>query len=370
MDTRQAIEFGDFPAGWQLSPVEHDALYRRPRVPPPGPLDLAVELMLRRVAPTKPPAYSALLSVQGWDGVRPPPAAQAARTVGRSEAWINYRLGDLRELLACCGPPQTLRDAIDHLAAAAPIDVAAAIALLWQRRVFRERVMHPAGVLRLARCARLTADLTICAGTSGPPLVLTAAQSADAGRLPGRLAKLLARHGVVEADAVRGNETGLGRAAHPLLVEAALSGLPAHRRTRAGCGPLTAKHLHRSLSRAESRHQRAGAHMPNTQALRSYAAGQPDHELAADRISLRPGAVGAARRRLTGYDRIFLDVLAAASPRTATFTALRDGLRAGGYADGSAGLIYTSPLLEPAAHGQYRLAGSQSRRDASPAREK
>jgi hypothetical protein len=122
------------------------ALRRRPPplVPPPGPLDGVIGLLLSRAAPFDAGTQAALRRQQGWGPDAPVPIT-ATRSHGR---WMATPA--LRRLTESTRPPHSLLLALRVMENIAPCSAGEAAAALMSARL-ADTPMHPGGVLSLAR---------------------------------------------------------------------------------------------------------------------------------------------------------------------------------------------------------------------------
>lgn len=132
-----------------------------PSTPAPGPLDVALSLILHRAHPFAGTERHRLLRARlGWG----PDAPLSQKATATAFALSHQRVAQLerwvRDLLAATGPPPSVVRAMELLAAMAPCGGAEAALALYMERLTRE-VVHPGGVLVAARAAGLAVRLEL-----------------------------------------------------------------------------------------------------------------------------------------------------------------------------------------------------------------
>lgn len=135
-----------------------------PRTPAPGPLDVALSLVLHRAHPFAGTERHRLLRARSGWGPDPPLSRQA--TAGLFEL-SHQRVAQLERyvvlLLAATGPPASVVRSVEMMSAMAPCGSAEAALALYTEQLTRE-IVHPGGVLVAARMAGMTVGLELQRG--------------------------------------------------------------------------------------------------------------------------------------------------------------------------------------------------------------
>ena len=340
-----------------------------PSSPPPGPLDVVVGLLLARAAPFDAATQAALRLQQGW-GTRPPTDIPEVRTHGRWQATPALRR------LTSTGPPRALSQALQLLEHCAPVYGGQAAALLLEEGLTGE-VMHPGGVLTLARWYGVSHGLRLERQADGTTMVVGPSTQASTAAVR-RLVASLGRAGYADLETVSQGEGVLRRhldrdlRRRPgvfvdgdlvLSVDDQTSGLAAHvvRMLTSSPRPLTLDEVHEGLTRAwRFRRYR----LVRLELLEAWVAAQP--------WIRRDGVCLTVSRRLPGR----LSGLAAGGGTTAVLPLVRRGRLAswrqilaalevsGMRAEAAKMAAHSSVILVHAGHDEYRLRGGTPREGA------
>lgn len=348
-----------------------------PRCPAPGPLDVAVALLVNRAAPFRPEVQTALYARLGWPSGQQVTRRAAGADIGLSSQRLANFETRLRTLLVHSGAPPALLQALAVLTDTGPCRSDEAALLVVASGAGRQ-IVHPAAVLELARMARvpLTVGVTRLSGGQevvGPPerlrSVATVVKHASvvvrrckAVRIDGVLSGCAERLTDLETDLALGCLPRIGRDGEVLYLREDHQGQLAEpvARMLAVAGALQVASLLDGLRRTQPCGQ--GVHLVDEAMLAAYLRGQPHYRVETDGL-VRPHPAlsrGATTRVLSRADRIILAAgdQAGEVPRTRLMAALGGG----GYSRGScAALIARSPLLVPTARGRYRLRTSPPR---------
>lgn len=343
----------------------------RPRTPAPGPLEVALSLVLHRALPfSSAKRHAAVRARLGWNPNPPIGQRAAGALIGLSHQRLAMLEHQVLDVLAATGPPQSLLRALDVLAEMAPCDSATAALALYTDRTTGE-IIHPAGVLVAAGAAgvRAAVELVELAGrrTAVVPAGSAARRAAFIALARGRLAelgvlrlsRLLPEIGPlsdlevdVALDHVRGGDR-IGRTGDVLWWRDDTSSAVVRplQRMLAGCGPLSAH----SLAAGVARHwrYRKPDDAPDAQALDTYLAAQTAYRRGeGGRWSLRsPKTVDAL---LLPEDRAVIELIRTSPTGQVSRQHLVVAMAAAGYSlSGLPLLVGTSPLLVRVRYGWY-----------------
>jgi hypothetical protein len=174
-----------------------------PRVPPPGPLDAVIGILLARAAPFDQATQLALRRQQGWGTAAPQPITEI-RSHGRWKA-----TAALTRLTATSAPPSLLA-AMHLLEEVAPCPSGDAAAALIKAGVTNTPI-HPGGALTLARWYGVTTALRLESGAEGRTTVVGRATTATRAATH-RILTAAGRAGWVDLGRLRAdNATSYGR---------------------------------------------------------------------------------------------------------------------------------------------------------------
>ncbi len=234
-----------------------------PRTPAPGPLDVALSLVLHRALPfASAKRHAAVRARLGW-GHNPPVGQRAAAgLLGLSHQRMAMLEHQVLDVLAATGAPLSLLRALDVLAELAPCDSATAALALYSQRTTGE-IIHPAGVLVAADAAGLQTAVELVELAGRCTAVVPAGSAAQRAAFIALARRRLAELGVVrlsrllpgfgplsdlEVDVARDQVPGggrIGRTGDVLWRQDDTSSAIVRplQRMLAGCGPLTADSL-------------------------------------------------------------------------------------------------------------------------------
>lgn len=343
-----------------------------PQTPAPGPLDVALSLVLNRAllfAAAK--RHAAVQARLGW-GQNPPIGQRAAGAlIGVSHQRLAMLERQVLDILAATGPPPSLVRALAVLTELAPCDSATAALALYTQRITKE-IIHRAGVLVAAEAAAVQAAVELVDYGGRHTAVVragSAARRTEFIRLARRrlaelgvvrLSRLLAETGPLsnlEVDVAR-DHVGferIGRTGDVLWWRDDTSSAVVRplQRMFAGCGPLAADSLAAGIAQHWRYHKPDDA--PDAEALHIYLAAQTAYRHGdGGRWSLRSSET--ADELLLPEDRAVIGVIRTSPtgqvPRRQVVEALAD---AGYSPNGLPLLIGTSPLLVRARYGWYAL---------------
>ncbi len=168
-----------------------------PRTPAPGPLDVALSLILHRALPFSPPArHDAIGARLGWGPEPPVSQSEAGARVGVSHQRVAQLERRVLDVLAATGPPPSLLLALELLADRAPCTSAVAALALYTERVTGE-VIHPAGVLVAAAAAGAVVPVEMATMAAGRTAVVPVGSSARQSELVAAANRRLAGIGVL-----------------------------------------------------------------------------------------------------------------------------------------------------------------------------
>lgn len=343
-----------------------------PRTPAPGPLDVALSLVLHRAWPFASSERHAALRVRlGWGPDLPVGQREAGARIGVSHQRIAQFERRVFDVLAASGPPRALLKALGFLSRMAPCESAAAALALYVEGVTGE-IVHPAGVLVAARAAGVPVLVEMLQLGNRRTAVVPAGSAArrtafatlarrrlnEVGVVP--LSRLLRETGAlseIEVDAAlmeRGLPEKVGRSGDVLWGRKdASSAIMRPLQRMLAAGPLTAE----SLAAGVARHwrYRKPDDVPDAESLNVYLAGQPSYRRQGDgRWALR--SPETAEGLLLPEDQAVVELIRASPAGQAPRRQVAAAMVAAGYSPKSLTiLIGTSPILVPIAVGRYGL---------------
>lgn len=97
-------------------PVVRRQERRFPATPPPGPIDVALSLLVHQAFPLSRERQQAMLLRLGSGGRRPCKQAEVARAFGCTQQWVAQLEHRVRELAGCVGSPESLRRGLEQFA--------------------------------------------------------------------------------------------------------------------------------------------------------------------------------------------------------------------------------------------------------------
>lgn len=344
-----------------------------PRAPAPGPLDVALSLILHRALPfASAKRHAAVRARLGW-GHNPPVGQRAAGArIGLSHQRLAMLEHQVLGVLKATGPPPSLLQALDILVERAPCDSATAALALYSERITRD-IIHPAGVLIAADAAGVEAAVEFVELSNLRTVVVPAGRAARRAALVALAKGCLANLGVVRLsqllpeigplsdlevdtarDQVRGGER-IGRTGDVLWRRDDTSSAIVRplQRMLAGCGPLSVE----SLAAGVARHWRYRKRddVPDAEALDVYLASQPAYiQEASGRWSLH--SPKPADELLLPEDRAAIEAVRTSMTGQVARRHLVEAMVAAGYSrKGLPLLVGTSPLLVRVRYGWYSL---------------
>ena len=172
----------------------------------PGPLDIALSLLIHRAFPLRPAAIDIARS---WLGLHDPAAASSATAVAARHSISRQRvqtvLRELHTAAATSPPPPALLEAAALLAGGPPARSTADRTLGLLEVGITGVPLHPATVLAAARLFRLEAGFTLRGPAPGTALI-TAAHLAAYDTAPRRLQVIAHRRGLVSLNDLAGEQ--------------------------------------------------------------------------------------------------------------------------------------------------------------------
>ncbi len=343
-----------------------------PRTPAPGPLDVALSLVLYRAVPfASSRRYGALQARLGWGPAPPVTQRNAAALLGVSPQRLAQLDDRVLDVLATTGPPPSVLRALDVLASMAPCESAQAALALYGEGVTGE-IVHPAGVLVAAEAAGVRAPVEMLQLPERRTAVVPVGSAARRSELAAAARRRLKECGVVrldrllveapalstlEVDAALGEAPGVGRTGDVLWWEhdATTPLVRPLQRMLAALGPLSAESLVAGVAR-HWRYRKPDS-VPDAEALTVYLTGQPAYRRQEDgRWSLRWPET--AERLLLPEDRAVVELVGASATGQVSRRQVAGAMVAAGYSPNSLTvLIATSPLLVRVKLGHYAVRG-------------
>jgi len=344
-----------------------------PRTPAPGPLDIALSLILHRALPFASGKRHAAVRARLGLGQDPPISQRAAGArIGLSHQRMAMLEHQVLDVLAATGPPLSMLRALDVLAEVAPCDSATAALALWCERT-TEEIIHPAGLLVAADAAGLQPAVELVELAGRRTALVPAGSAAQRAAFIALARRRLAEVGVVrlsrllqgvgplsdlEVDVARDQVRGGERVVRNGDVlwwgdDTSSAIVRPLQRMLAGCGSLTADSLAAGI--AQHWRYRKPDDVPDREALDVYLAGQPAYRrMAGGRWSLR--SPETADELLLPEDRAGIGVIRTSPTGHVARRQLVEAMVAAGYSGkGLPLLIGTSPLLVRVGYGWYGL---------------
>jgi len=325
----------------------------------PGPLDIALSLLVHRAFPLR---RASIDIARSWLGLNDPAAAESATAVaarhGVSRQRVQTVLRELHTAAAASPPPPALLEAAALLTGGPPAQSTADATLGLLEAGVTGVPLHPATVLAAARLFRLQAGFALRGPAPGTALI-TAAHLTAYDTAPRRLQVIARRRGLVPLDDLAGKQPHA-------VVELALGdapGVAGHdgwywtvpdpsplprliSRMLTVCGPLPPGELIAGLRRATRHSPTTTGRIPRG-TLQVYLA---SHQARTPRAAVR----------LTTTDRALAAAYTTHGTGELPTSVLVDALAAAGLARRSAHtLVSLSPLLQQVRPGVQQLRGAR-----------
>lgn len=351
-------------------------LLREPVLAPPGPLEMAVGLLVAQVCWPRPQTRSVLLH---WllgeaerPGVAPPSLTRAVELQGVGRHHVSLVRARLQAMGRRVGPPASLRYAL-AIAGSAPVAPASWVAKAVAAGGHTEREVHPESLLRAAEVFGAAGSfrverfglgcLVVPEGLPDPSVAVMAAARAGtrrplfasigdvadvAGVLPVVARMVLqadpawhvcvAGERVWRIQPVAGGRDGVAGTIHRVLRLGPLSIGDAHD----GCARLLAR-THRGL-------------LPSVDVLGAYVVSQPTMFVRGDLVGLRRVLPPGSLSRRVCSDRALQRAFAVRGAPVLKYRELADALVAAGFAaSGSGALVTGSPAVRRVGRDRYVL---------------
>ncbi len=336
-----------------------------PAVPPLGPLDVAVSLLLHRAFPFNETAQALLQRRLGWPVSMPCTQTEAAAAAGVTQQWVARLEQQLSTLARTVGPPVSLTAAVQLLADGETLSSQEAASTLLQARLATTPI-HPASLRWVAEHLFGVPVGFTTMGSGEEQLVVPDALRQPVERLP-VVAKAMARRYGIAGLGQLADEVGVPETAAAALLQlhgdfgvegddwwrapdASGGQLPRALARMLAVGPQTLGDLREGLAIVLRYHQHA--RLPTRHQLTAYLRSQPVYRVEGDVVRavepLRPGLTGTDRAMLRAFEQQRVDEL----PVSALYAALR----AAGYGGkGAAHLVQMCPVLRRMGYGRYEV---------------